>query len=656
MRKLKSRSGIFSVGLLLQALILSPSSHASSEPTNLASARIFISTISSPSEPDFSNDACKLIQDAAYDWNFGTVATSHCMVVSDLNSPEIVKAKESNQYDYSISLIARSNQTHYLVIENWTSNDPSDFRRFVWHIEEKANWKIRTKSLLARFYDFDGQKKRLREFLLVNGISADTNVGYASGGFFDRQTGSPLSFDAAYSRYRDESVRHRNYLQAGLEIVGSTGTQSMQYLNQVAGPLQSWTSSDFEDSDISDGGLIYSRARAQGLDPAEATLYTVAEKSAVEYAVEFRDEVSINDHINTTLGGFIIGKVLHEFGKLFSSGSETPGTRMLRATFGSPQRYDNWIAKTHTENRLDLDSTGFKPDVWGNASLFASSEVNSNPTIRTQAQSGSIGFDGQVIDIPLFDVPGRAHTLITDTVFASAFIQKGLTSDSLENFKIFAKTTLAAYYEKDLAHDSEGNLQGHNLFIGPSMGIDIEDANNKGHQQDKNYQTDFHGLVHVAGGTLDLTAYTQGFRIRCIIDVYGDLALMRSYAFEQYMNKPETIHSQRRLSEPDYFYYGVGTTSSIGLVVNQGRFEAGATLSDSRSGLLHKPFKSADSSDDTSVHDRRRTTEVWVAYQLSDSVKIRFGLEKNIRSGSVGDTDLTGSDIRKTATLIYTLK
>jgi hypothetical protein len=589
------------------------------------------------------------------------------LIITDLDDPQIEKAKASKQYDYSISLLERPDHTHYMVIDNWNTSDPADFRRLTWRIEKKANWKTRAKALLQRFSDFDERKKRFQEFLLLNALSADTDIGYSAGRYYDRKTALTLSFDAAYSRYRDESVRHRHYLQAGTEIVGATGVRSMQYFTSLVGPVKPWRSninesktrlssnaeSDLDEGLLSDDENYYSQVRSQGLDPSEATLLTVARSSAKEYAFEFRDEVSINDHINTTLGGFIVGRVLHEFGRLFSSGTDSQSTQLLRAAFGVPQRYNNWISKTKTDNRFDLDSTGFKPDVWGNANLFASSEAPRNPHLRQEAKTGSVGFDGQVIDIPLFESPGHAQRLITDTVFASAFLRKGLTSDSLENFKVFAKTTLAAYYEKDLGRDSEGNLTGHNLFIGPSMGLEIEDANNA-FQQGKDDRTDFHGLVHVAGGTLDLTAYTHGYRIRCIIDVYGDLALMRSYAFERYQNSHDVSHAQDTLKDHDY-YYGGGLTRAIGLVLNHDKFEGGVSVSDTRVGMIHHPILPSQT-DEGGVHDRRETAEVWVAYQLTDSLKIRFGVEKNIRSGSVGDTNLTGSDIRKTATLIYTLK
>jgi hypothetical protein len=656
------------------AFFLSPQ-HAWAESASLSEAQILVSTNHPLTEPNFSKDACKLIQDIVYDWNLGSLPTPRCIVTSSPDSAEIQDARNAHAASLYISMIAKPDGTHSLAIENWVTSDPADFHKLSWTIEAPADWKFQTRKLLSRFADFDADKKKLQKFLLINGLTPSSRIVYSAKNFYDRNTGNQLSFDAAYAIYREETPRQKHYLQAGLEIAATIGISVVNYYVAPESNYPDWEynlrsslkdRADFRAVRYDDnkfktntghyfaGATYYVLARSNGLDRMESLLYTFAASSAWEYIAEFREVVSINDQINTTLGGFIIGEALHEIGRLFASGSDSLQTRMLRAVFGSPDHFNSWLARKTSGHQLDLSQTGFKPDVWGKAGIYYSKDTNVSPFSKNGGKAAQIGFDAQVIDIPLFEEPGQVRSLLTDTVFASFLWEHSINNDAMNTFKMFAKTTLAAYYEKNLGRDSKGKLSGYNLFVGPSMALDIDDTNSLDGDSHTS-KADFHGIAHIVGGTLDLTAYTNGYRIRAIVDVYGDFAMMRSYAFDEYAKTHDVSHVPNVTREHDY-YYGLGHTTSVGVVVNKGRFEAGAKVEDIRTNVLNARTRFAADTDHISQKDRRTKAQAWVAYQISDSVQVKIGAEKNIRSGTIGDTNLTGSDIRKYSTLIYTFK
>jgi hypothetical protein len=186
------------------------------------------------------------------------------------------------------------------------------------------------------------------------------------------------------------------------------------------------------------------------------------------------------------------------------------------------------------------------------------------------------------------------------------------------------------------------------------MALDIDDTNSS----DGNSHTskaDFYGIAHIVGGTVDLTGYSKGYRVRAVLDIYGDFAMMRSYAFDEYAKSHDVSHVQNVTREHDY-YYGKGYTTSLGLTVNKGPTEIGARVSDINTSAINSRTRFAADTDSISQKDRRTKAEVWMAYQLNDSLQVKIGAEKNFRSGTIGDTHLSGSDIRKYSTLIYTLK
>lgn len=656
------------------ALLLS-SSPARAESTRLADAQILASMNNPLTEPSFSNDACKLIQDTAYDWNMGTLASPRCVQVSSQDSAEIESARTSHEASIYISLIANPDGSHTLSIENWATDDSADFHKLSWKIEPSADWKLQTKKLLSKFSDFEADKKKLQKFLLINGLTSSSRVGYSANRFYDKNTGSEMSFDVAYSIFREETPKQKHYLQAGLELAAVFGASTFNYYLAPKSNFPDWEydlksslkaranfgAVRFDDNQFKTnvghyyaGTVYYTIARSNGLDRMESLLYTFAASSAWEYIAEYREVVSINDQINTTLGGFILGETLHEIGRLFASGSDTLQNRMLRAAFGSPDTFNSWLAQKTSGATFDVSQTGFKPDVWGKAGVFYSQDTNTSNFSKNGKKAARMGFDAEVIDIPLFEETGHVRSLLTDTVFASLLWETGTNAETMDTFKLFAKTTLAAYYEKNLGRDAEGKLSGYNLFVGPSMALDIDDTNSSiGNSHTP--KADFHGIAHILGGTIDLTAYTKGYRIRAILDVYGDFAMMRSYAFDNYEKSHDVSHVPNVTREHDY-YYGLGHTASLGLVVNKGAYEVGAKVTDIRTSALNARTRFAADTDHISQKDSRLQADAWVAYQLNDSVKVKVGVEKNYRSGTIGDTNLTGNDIRKYATLIYTLK
>jgi len=157
-----------------------------------------------------------------------------------------------------------------------------------------------------------------------------------------------------------------------------------------------------------------------------------------------------------------------------------------------------------------------------------------------------------------------------------------------------------------------------------------------------------------------MVTYHNGFRMHCTLDIYGDFAMMRSYSFEDYRSRYDASRAQSILQNNGY-YYGYGTTKSLGVVVNKSKMEAGvkASVSDesminSRSRVMDKNPEAADANDTVT------TVRTWVAYQLSKALKVEVGVERTrhqsdyrSQTAAKNSAQVSVEDVRKYGRLIY---
>ncbi|MGQ0505914.1 MAG: DUF3943 domain-containing protein, partial [Myxococcaceae bacterium] len=93
------------------------------------------------------------------------------------------------------------------------------------------------------------------------------------------------------------------------------------------------------------GAMVHTAARSSGMSFWESSLYTFFASLAWEYLFE-RDAPSINDQITTTLGGVLLGEVLHRTYRFLVDGSAGPPTwySKVAATVLSPaSAFNRWL-------------------------------------------------------------------------------------------------------------------------------------------------------------------------------------------------------------------------------------------------------------------------------------------------------------------------
>lgn len=612
---------------------------------------------------------CQVIQESVLLWSSYTQPAAKCFTTPSQLQAEIVKGQ------VAFSLVVEQNlkrKTVTFSINVLQTDDVTEPQELKWEVDSSKGEDLASiQRIIKNFADYDFRKDEIKKLMLLQGLSESKILSLDMDGLvIEADSGDKLSFTEAYRLFTEENPKHKNYLAAGLQIAAVLGAATINYYivpdsknvnnqdwdyrkaSSLKARFGNGEAVRFDDNSFATNtghyyaGLVYySIARESGLSRFESLLVSAASSSLWEYISEYREVVSIDDQINTTLGGFIIGESMHQMAKIFQSGSDTGVNGVLKKIFNSPSRLSNWTqkkAKGKDTPVLDLES---KPDVWARLDLYAGVQKMHN------GETGQkLGFKGEVVSIPLFQQPGQVRQLLMkDSVYSQMKVENSVGHGASE-FLLFTKTTLAAIYDKKLGKSVDGKLEGYNLFVGPSVSLEI--AQTPGQVGVANSE-DFRGIVHVFGASADMRAYHKGVEFRAVVDLYGDFAMMRSYAYQAYSAGKDQSKTASVLREQGY-YYGLGGTQSVGVQVNSQKWEVGGRVQNTTSAMINSRGRFSESeTDETQARDSVLTAPVWVAYRFNRDFRVELGVEKFRRGGAVNGLEISKSDLMKYGKLIY---
>lgn len=617
----------------------------------------------------WAKETCDFLHQSINDSSEGNISTN-CVWLqhNELVNENVARESRSGKYLFQLDLRELFSGTRSLRAVNLNREDDTDFTQLAWKIEHGPTSNLAIHKLIKNIFKVDLYKDEIKTFFLANGLKDSNLVAInKKGKFFDKNLETEISPAQAYKAFAEESPKNKHYLRAALEIVGSVGLGVVDYYNKKEINARDWdfpTVSESIESRLVNGKayrmddnslktntghayagtIYYMLARSNGLNSMESFLYTFTASSAWEFIAEFREVVSINDQIITPLGGFAIGEGFHQIAKIFGKQGNSVVDKTLNAIFDTPSAFHKWVDK-NSHNR-DISSTGFDNDFWSRFDIEASMVKNSNNKVVSK-----IGVEAEIINIAEYEKSGKVSKVITDTVFTRMIAAMPHDSNAGEELKFVMRNALAAYYNKNLGKDAKGQLTGYNFFIGPSNGFEF---NSKDRDNDN---VDFMTVVNVLGGTMDLTLYTSGYRIRATIDIFADFALMRSYAISPYKAQKGADGIASVIADNDY-YYAKGMSSALRASVEKGRISFGASLEDKRFSSVNGHYRDQERvTSDLELKDKKSELEIWIAYQVSKSVQTKVSFSNIKREGSIKDFGIfETSQKRIKGTLVYNFK
>ena len=600
----------------------------------------------------WADKKCRLFYDAV---QVVSKDVSDVACASENLDPNLARTVENNRnsgkYKFRVGLYENKDGTSSFQVTDWTDKNADQL------LSQKLNLSLQNpktqitetqavQKLVKKIGDYNANSRSLKELALLAGISASKRltVDPKTGEYFDKQTSKTVSLDEAYRIFETEDPRQKHYLRAAGEVALLLGSAMVDYYyfsaeaNQadwqfrfkeaMKKKLLSTQGMRFDDNRGSvnighslAGTGYYLPCRTNNLSSSESFMCAIMASYFWELIGEYREVWSINDMIVTPVGGLAIGEPLYQLGRFFNRGGNTVTNKLLSSAFGGTEKVNNWLNNIRPKSATDQDEFGFPTDVWHQFKLSAGYGHQSTSDQPGKHPAYGVGLDTEIINHPTFDKEGTSTDLFKDTMESKLRAKMTFSDGAMRDLDIMTKAVLAGYYKQNTKLDEKNRLNGYTFFVGPSVGVDLRQQNIGSQAKD------MVATVNVLGSTVDVTAYNKGVRSRLTLDVYGDFAMVHSYAIDDYVkdNGREGLPSVLKLND---YYYATGVTAKAEASVSYKDLELSAEFkkqylngingSDRYQEQVTKPI---------AKNDELTSGKLGLAYRLTDHIRVKTSAE-----------------------------
>jgi hypothetical protein len=165
------------------------------------------------------------------------------------------------------------------------------------------------------------------------------------------------------------------------------------------------------------GALYYQIARANRLTWLESVLVSMGGSLFYEYIGEWREVISINDMIVTSIGAYSLGEPWFQLGRYFHH-RKSFFPRVLG--FLNPfVEFNQWLDRKDPASKIYIDPDWHEFEIWAGWRRFAREG-------RAPLDSAWAGFDMQMIHQPGYGRPGVFRRTFRDTAFSELIFDMAL--------------------------------------------------------------------------------------------------------------------------------------------------------------------------------------------------------------------------------------
>lgn len=307
------------------------------------------------------------------------------------------------------------------------------------------------------------------------------------------------------------------------------------------------------------GTLYYNFARANRLTWLESFFVTFCGALWWEIVTEWREVISINDLIFTTVGGYTGGESCFQFGRFLQ---DTPGQTTGTLSLVNPVlQLNRW---------MDGAPRGTSPPAsWHRFDLSFGLRAGSGPTIEPLCQTA--GLRTQIINVPGYGRPGRSEGMMFDTLSSEMEISSATKGTVGQELILFFRNVGLGRYGRDIGEDGRGSAwflglgTAFSLFQKRPVAFYDNGLVQVGSGEDLKLEEprDFRdklAVVHLAGPVLDWTWFGPRGRLRCIADGYLDFGMINAFALNEFSRRHDIRGTKTTLLYYGY-YYALGFTA-----------------------------------------------------------------------------------------------
>jgi len=318
------------------------------------------------------------------------------------------------------------------------------------------------------------------------------------------------------------------------------------------------------------GAAYYGFARVNNLGPGPAAAYGLAGAFLWEFALEWRELVSVNDLVFTFLGGLAPGEFFFQAGEYATSAPVSGAVSAVGAwTLGMPRSVHARAAGDRAPIPPALDGVGLSTTRW-HKGLFAARLGASSTATRAPPLFGVLA-EARIVALPGFDRAGH----FSATFSHGAFTEGRLSLDTSARGDLafdarFEAVMLGRYAQHMTRAPGERAPTGHASMVGLATAIRYLD--HRVGPLDEQV-----AVTHVLGPALSLWGRRGALWGRLDARAFADFAAIRSLAFEAWREGRAAqglpTDEVKSVLVKQAYQFHAGGSARVGAAVGLGVFE-----------------------------------------------------------------------------------
>jgi hypothetical protein len=454
------------------------------------------------------------------------------------------------------------------------------------------------------------------------------------------------NFDREYAAWFLNREPH--YLRAGAEMLVLIGLGTAYYWSDPLANEVDWDDpsmgSKFSGSSVrfdtnltstnailhpAAGGAFYGFSRVNGLSPYAAFGYAAASAVAWEYALEWREQVSVNDMIFTPIGGIALGEFLFRLGDYAGSAASNSGwgNQLARYTIGLPQTIHAAI------DGVPDRRTGIPPDRLGASSAYwhrftlGYGVAALHDDLDRSGLAHALSAGAELTALPGFLRPGKYGLFFDEGNFTAAGLRILLDGAGLVEVDAKVSATLLGLYSQRFGAGS-----GRARLLGLKSALRYFDS----WRLDRR---DGFAFAHFPGPVLGVWQRWNDLELEAEAEAHVDFAALRPLAYPAWRAKFGSDGVKTVLLKQGYAYDWCGSTQGQFRIAHQG-FKLGgdANLARCRSIQGLDRFQSAVTRD-IAMTDDVVELRAYAAIEPPAPLELRVQYEQLRRRGSMASVE-----------------
>jgi len=351
-----------------------------------------------------------------------------------------------------------------------------------------------------------------------------------------------------------------------------------------------------------------------------------------EMTAEYKEVISINDHITTIFGGVIMGEGLFQTSQMLKQ-KQGLFPKVLSSLFNPSQTFHDWYdEKSWGKSYRNIKNEfGFNTSMTDNLLTVYSGFTYSKGTRYSEPREiFTLGFKTHTSNVPVKLKKSQFYTfdpLLTQTQF-----EIGITQQGNDGLLTDVKVIYAGFADFDIKTNESNSISGQRIIIGPSAAVEFNSTG-------KYKNEDLYGVINLIGGAFDYLYFKDKLQLNMQFEAYGDFALVKPFATNVFNESGQIYWHSKPILWKEKYSYALGFTTKISISAQYDEWSFGFSskrhIWDSIDNKEFERINDASNTNDIDFKDNRTIYQSYIAYNLFGLTKIKLNYRHINREGEL---------------------